>query len=746
MNQSGSTVAASLLSECREIARTRLSEVIAGALGKIDEDLFQLADKAKDGREQQMYLEAMTRVRAHRGEIQSKFNECFMDMYNKKLDATRAPLRHTKADPLADFGGIELSLVSDSIIESGIVIDRLAKGVKNAVDNDELLGIRARLGVLVGRDALEDNDNPLSAEVIFGALKLACNHIPGDRELKQALLTAFQPYLSRSITQVYQAVNQNLVAHEILPRIRHQVQSTSDPMGASQRMMGLGASQRMSALSQTGRMGTFGAPGGGERSGWLGGSIGNEMATIASLLAGLTQGQSSARVDSLRMLADPVRFPEGQGAVPANQHLLESLARLQTEANLGTNAGFLPPGFLRELDSALVSKGTPLDQITIELVSVVFDFLNKNDKLADAIKGQISRLQIVAVKAALLDRSFFARRQHPMRRLLDRMAEAGCDPAINLADDGVFMGGLKHLVDDLTVLFQDDVAVFQTALDELETLIRQEQSARETAAQTVAAALATTEIRESAAASARADLAARVRASTPAFIRNFLEQVWVKLLVESQVQKLADDDSVAARLGLAADLIWSVEPKARPDVQVLAAVLPKMVRGLMRGAIGGGMPDAARGEFFNQLMRAHTAAISAAKLAVAEVPSTPVPSLSANAPTELREVAASTQPADTYERQVADLVKGDTLEFSDQTQGDRYRLSWISPKRSFFLFIRGNQSRQIKAQDLAAFFRQGVISVVNDAPIIDQAIGALATDFAETPKAAVAALRDRAAA
>jgi hypothetical protein len=735
MNQTGQTVAASLLSECREIARTRLSEVIAGALGKIDEDLFQLADKAKDGREQQMYLEAMTRVRAHRGEIQSKFNECFMDMYNKKLDATRAPLRHAKADPLADFGGIELSLVSDSIIESGIVIDRLAKGVKNAVDNDELLGIRARLGALVGRDSLEDNDNPLSAEVIFGALKLACNHIPGDRELKQALLTAFQPYLSRSITQVYQAVNKNLVAHEILPRIRHQVQSTADPMGASQRMMGLGASQRMAALSQTGRMGNF-AGTDGERSGWLGGSIGNEMATIAKLLAGLAQGQASARVDSLRMLADPVRFPEGQGAVPVNQHLLESLARLQTEANLGVNAGFLPPGFLRELDSTLVSKGTPLDQITIELVSVVFDFLNKNEQLAEAIKGQISRLQIVAVKAALLDRSFFARRQHPMRQLLDRMAQAGCDPAINLADDGVFMGGLKHLVDDLTVLFRDDVAVFQTALDELETLIRHEQSSREAAAQAVATTLASTEVREAAAASARADLAARVRASTPVFIRDFLEQVWVKVLVESQVQKLAADDSVAARLGLAADLIWSVEPKARPDVQVLAAVLPKMVRGLMRGAIGAGMADAARGEFFNQLMRAHTAAISAAKIAVAEVPSTPVPSQSANAPTGLKEAPAAPQPADTYEGQVADLVKGDTLEFSDQTRGDRYRLTWISPKRSFFLFIRGNQSRQIKAQDMAAFFRQGVVSVVRDAPIIDQAIGALALDYTDMPKAA----------
>jgi hypothetical protein len=741
-NASGST-AASLLSECREIARNRLSEVIAGALGKIDEDLFQLADKSRDGREQQMYLEAMTRVRAHRREIQQKFDECFKDMYDKKLVATRAPAQKERPDPFAkpsplgDFGGVELSLVSDSIIEHGIAIDRLAKGVKNAVPNDEMLGIRARLGVLVGRETLEDSDNPLAPEVIFEALKLACSDIPGDRDLKQTLLQAFQPYLQRSITQVYQAVNQSLVAHEILPRIRHAVQTTGDPMGVSQRMMGLGNSQRMNNLSQTGRMGSF-TPGqsAGERSGWLGGSVGNEQATIAALLKGLSQGQSQARVDSLRMMADPTRFTEGQGAVPVNLQLLDALAGLQTEANLSASAGFLPPNFLRTLDASLISQGTPLDQVTIELVSVVFEFLNKNEKLAPAIKGQIARLQIVAVKAALLDRSFFARREHPMRRFLDRLAESGADPAFNLAEDGEFMRAVKHQIDDLTVHFQDDVNVFNAALIELEALIANERSARESAAQEEAARLASVEAREAALISARADLGTRVRPSTPQFIRDFLDQVWVKVIVEAQLNNLMGEDSVASRLGLAADLIWSVEPKARPDVPNLAAVLPKMVRGLMRGAIAAGMNDAVRGEFFNQLMRAHTAAIAAAKVATAEVPSLPVPSQSADAPKELKEVPMQAAPVDVYERQVANLVKGDLLEFSDQTQGDRFRLSWISPKRSFFLFIRGNVSRQITAADMAGFFRAGVVAVVQDAPIIDQAIGAIEMDFTQMAQAA----------
>ena len=79
-----------LLEECRDIARSRLAEVIAGALAKIDEDLFQLADKTCKRDEQQVYLDAMTRVRQHRGEIQRQFEESFKTIYDKRLDAGSA--------------------------------------------------------------------------------------------------------------------------------------------------------------------------------------------------------------------------------------------------------------------------------------------------------------------------------------------------------------------------------------------------------------------------------------------------------------------------------------------------------------------------------------------------------------------------------------------------------------------------------------------------------------------------------
>ncbi|MBL8378258.1 MAG: DUF1631 family protein [Burkholderiales bacterium] len=715
--------AKSLLSECREIARSRLAEVVAAALAKIDEDLFQLADKSIKRDEQQVYLEAMTRVRQHRGEIQRKFEDCFRNSYDKRLDAGRAAAANADKSGIA---GLELSLVSDSIIETGIALDRLAKNVMSSVDNNEMLGIRARLGHLLNRESLDDAENPLSPETIFEALKLACNHIPAEDSVKQALLAAFQPYLSRSISQVYAAVNQSLIAHHVLPRIKHVVRTTADPMGVSQRMMGMSSTQRMNALSQSGRMNQLDP---NERTGWLGGSMGNEALAIGALLSGLAQGQTAARVDGLRFLTDAARFPAGTGEVAPSATLLESLAQLQSEANLGAAGGFLAPGYLRELDRAMLAQGTPLDQLTIELVSIVFDYLNNNARIAEPIKGVIARLQIVAVKAAILDRSFFARRAHPMRRLLDRMAEAGGDPAITLAEPSAFLNGLRHLIDDLAVQFKDDVAVFERALEELEHLIALEHERGEAAARAQAHALAAQEALAAADAAAHADLAQRITATTPDFIRYFLAGPWVKAVADAQAKGSGGEDSVAARLNLAADLIWSIEPKSRTDIPVLAGMLPKLVRGLMRGVIPTGMPEDDRQAFFNRLMKAHTEAIAAAKAATVELPSQPLPSSSGVAP-ELKPVPLVVAK-DVYDHTALDLTKGESIAFSDQSADDRYRVTWISPKRTFFLFTNGKRMRQMSAASLSTLLRQGKARLIEgQAPVIDSAIEALSADQA----------------
>jgi hypothetical protein len=154
-------------------------------------------------------------------------------------------------------------------------------------------------------------------------------------------------------------------------------------------------------------------------------------------------------------------------------------------------------------------------------------------------------------------------------------------------------------------------------------------------------------------------------------------------------------------------------------------MLPKLVRGLIRGVVSQGIADEARQAFFNQLMKAHTEAIAAAKASVAEVPSQPVPSQSPEPP--VLKTVPLIAVGDAFERTVVELAKGAMVDFSDQQGKDRYKLTWVSPKKTFYLFTNGTAMRQMSAGMLAGLFRQGLAVLCDGtAPVIDRALDAMA--------------------
>jgi hypothetical protein len=119
-------------------------------------------------------------------------------------------------------------------MEEKLVVNDLARKTRNRLDQDELMGIRARLGHLLSTEDLEDSGNPLSPETVFEALRLSCAKIPGDFAIKRSLLNAFQPHVAAGMSAVYADVNKNLIAHHVLPRISFHVKRARD-VGVAQR-------------------------------------------------------------------------------------------------------------------------------------------------------------------------------------------------------------------------------------------------------------------------------------------------------------------------------------------------------------------------------------------------------------------------------------------------------------------------------------------------------------------------------
>src|SRR5690606_40645556 len=74
--------------------------------------------------------------------------------------------------------------------------------------------------------------------------------------------------------------------------------------------------------------------------------------------------------------------------------------------------------------------------------------------------------------------SFFARRQHPMRRLIDAITDLATDPDSEVAPGSPLVEGLAELVDWVLANFETDLAVFEEAQRRLEVLAMSESERR----------------------------------------------------------------------------------------------------------------------------------------------------------------------------------------------------------------------------------------------------------------------------
>jgi hypothetical protein len=425
------------------------------------------------------------------------------------------------------------------------------------------------------------------------------------------------------------------------------------------------------------------------------------------------------------MLANPEGSLYAQAmTMPVPQSVLAQLAQVQHAGVAGASGGTGVMGGAAGIDDlnavvAELARGGehPLEQLTGELVAVVFDFLLHDRDLPEPVKAELARLQIVAFKAALLDRTFFAKREHPLRELLTAVADSAADPEIDTAPDGRFVAGLHGIVDQVIAEFAEDLAVFVAARERLGALVQGLREEGEQAAAPVTAELVEQERDEVLRARAGVEVAKRMAAGAPPFVQRFLSDTWTYVLADAERHARAGDESWDARLALVDDLVWSVSPKQVAEVPRLTAMLPKLVPALNRGMKAVDVDAGAQRAFLDELMQLHAALLQAAR---AKRPLPPPPA--APPPPDDRiaapELAAGAPPV---------LERGAVVEFADTDGPVRAKLSWISPQQTIYLFTaRGAKARRVAPAELSAGLREGRVRLVEaGGAVVDRALAAV---------------------
>jgi hypothetical protein len=729
---------ADMLAGCRELALTQMTRALSGMLDRVEDDLFELAEKALDRDSQNMYLEARSQAREKRSAIESAFGRHFVELFDRGVRG--------EAPTSAKSARGELALVEEEDLEETLAMREMSSKLKASCEG-ELMALSQRLGFLLERPGLEDDANPMSPAAICAALRDACDELEAGQKVRMILLRQLEGYAEGVVQTIYRDLNSHLLERRILPDVRAGV-PRAVAVPATKRAPKKAPNAGTAASQSTGAV-----------------ADGDILAALAQLLgpAGPMPGVASGAPFAAGggMAAWPTSPGSASGAPTVPSSFMSELTRMHREPRAGdpdgTNALM---NVVRRIKAAPQSStlGT-VDAMTIDIIAMLFDNIFEDSHIPSSVKALLGRLQIPTLKVALLDKSFFSSKAHPARRLLDLLAHSAIGVDEGSSREGPALAMIEGVVDRVLAEFETDLALFEEMAQRVAAFIEQQKSAEGEIVERSVRLIEERERDEIARELAEQEVARRLesRAWVPPAVREMLNETWVRAM--SRVHRSDGEGSAAwkAMLLNMEDLLWSVEPKVTADDRKrLITMLPGMLRTLHEGLERGELDASGRAIFLGTLVDCHAMAVKSGMrgLAVVAEPA-PRPVTRADPSIEramipaggiqveeirLRAPRGAVAVRNVFTRTGiwSNLQRGTWVEFSrEEGGGMRARLTWISPNKGVYLFtnpLSPNAAVSISPEALAQQMRLGEAKIIDDASLVDRAVDSMLTTLrAESP-------------
>ncbi|QAU23372.1 DUF1631 domain-containing protein [Dyella sp. M7H15-1] len=721
-----------LLNAVRHIATRRLQQYVGNMFEHVDDTLFDLAEKAENNAAQMHYFDGMREVRKRRPVIERHFLAQVSHELSDFVSGHRYPPSSTPA-PLA--GSIELSLVADNELEESLAITSMIGKNETRLTRD-LFAVNQRLSVICGGAKIEDATNPIGPALLAQAFRQSMRELSADMRVKLIIYKLFDRYVMAALDELYQETSGELMRAGVLPQLRHEVVR---PGGSAS---GAGAA--------AGAADDNGAPIAADDS-----EASAELLQTLRTLFGARRAHPNVPLSAIT-----------QGPLPTANELIGALSVLQSQAatvplaplSMGTSMLDLTQQVL-QLKEQLLSQLSSLrgqrpgqvatmDEDTIDLVGMLFEFILEDRNLPPQMQVMLARLQIPYLKAAILDRKLFAHRQHPARRLLDGLAEAAKSWSEESDRDGRLHDTIKAIVERLLQEFDDDMTIFDRLYAELQQFQEANRRRAELTEQRVAESTRGREKLEQARRRAAREILSRVGDHVlPPLIHGVLSRAWANYMVLTILRRGEESSELREALRFVDAFIASTKsvrtPEAKRDLRQL---LPGIEQALRKGLANVAFQDADIERLLSQLHTYYRQQLgevapvtkqpqtAEATLSPLPIPESIQPLAESMAdleddPANAEPEAAAIAPEVREELERINALKpGSWLEFnSEGDHFERAKLSWISPMSGRYLFVnrRGLKVADYSPYELATVMVDGHARILASNALFDRAMDAI---------------------
>lgn len=502
---------------------------LSNLVSEFEQELFRLADQARNPGLESGYMATLRAFRANRADLVPRFLLA--------LEASLAALR-TPAPPLPpalaetpSFG--QLSLVEDAVMDEGTVLREIASRQEGRANLSlHLLG--QRFGVLAAAPAFDAERLPLGPQCLCRAISAAACAVEIEHDARLLLYRTFDRVVLTGYARVLEQLDAQLAADGILPALTFApVRARAEPIEAREetravRTAATPATPRPLDDAQRPYTG-WGAPADARD-----GDNAVDSQAHDAAYARLQQLMSGRR-ELLRKFQ-----PRGETPLPrrelATSEVADALRQLQQAPAGGRSARNLVEIKRSLLAQARQRSGegaslAPQDEDAFELLGMLYGHIEQEIRAEAPAAPLVRELQIPVLRAALQDHSFFTRQRHPARQLLNTVAESAAAWHDDTAFDPRVQAALRAAVAHVVGNFEGDVAVFAEGNAQVQAQL---QAHARTAELQERRHIEAARGREKlAAARARADELMRGivgERRLPRFSRALLEQAWADVL------------------------------------------------------------------------------------------------------------------------------------------------------------------------------------------------------------------------
>lgn len=269
------------------------------------------------------------------------------------------------------------------------------------------------------------------------------------------------------------------------------------------------------------------------------------------------------------------------GGVADSIHHMQKMYAAAPEQMYDSNGAIR--NLILEQRTALNNMTENLDeQMTIDVVAMLFEFILGDNQVPAEIRAQLGRLQFLVLKVALRDPTLLTQKGHPVRMLINRVGSISLGLKQIDPSGAHITSEICHIVETLLEDDKEGVQLFTRMLDELDNFIAKELRSSNTDVARAVEAVEQVQNRTLRQVHTTAQMSeALLNLQIDPYLREFLESTWVKAIGQAE-----EKDAKRARRYrlLVPDLLWSIIPKIKEEDRTqLFALLPIILNTLREG-------------------------------------------------------------------------------------------------------------------------------------------------------------------